>query len=149
MNELELDYKDASDVSIKINDVDMKGVSTLSLGMKAGELPALALTFDLSNIKLKLTDADIDIKLYSPLPNELEEMISKTIKRYYMNKETNNTMKIQCEICNEIFFLKKLKDGVCPKCNQKYVSDEEYHRIKLEIGQKTILRSLKEENEDV
>jgi hypothetical protein len=83
MNEFKLNYKTEYDVDLNLNGKDLDEVMSLSLAMSARDLPVIALTFDLSNVELDLNDTEIDIKLNSFLPNDLQEIILKDIREYY------------------------------------------------------------------
>ena len=86
-NDFELNYKSPSDITIKMNDKEVGDISAISLGMRPGDTPVLAVTFDLSNITLKLADVDLAVELHSSLPSELQNAISKKIKKYYLNEK--------------------------------------------------------------
>ena len=59
-----------------------------------------------------------------------------------------NVIKWECEICKTIFDIRKYQGGTCPNCYQEYLHDNGCYRIELTIGQKNILRSLREEKSD-
>ena len=59
--------------------------------------------------------------------------------------ELNETVKMQCEICNKLFDIEKYGNGNCPDCNQRYSHDNDVYVIELTVSQKNILRAMKGE----
>lgn len=87
MNRFKLNYKNIHDVDFNLNEKNLKEITSLSLAMTPEDLPVLAFTLDLSNVEMNLDNVDIDIKLNSLLPSDLQEIILKDIKEYYSIKE--------------------------------------------------------------